>query len=416
MRWKHRYTVLAILSSAFMVCYLDRMVMASAIPFIAKDLQLSQLAMGAVLSAFFVGYALMQIPGGLLADRFGPRGVLTSSVTWFSIMTAVSATAPGLGTLLAARALFGLGEGPFPPASSKALSRWFPAGELARANGVQLGATGLGATIAPLFVVALISQWGWRSVFYALLVPGLLLAGLVWRYVRNSPAESPRVTQRELAEYDLSGLQPASTTKSFRESLRSAPVLWCAASLFMANLVSWGLMNWLPTYLLQARGFEAHKMGVFAAITNFAGALGNPIGGYLCDRFFSQKLRIPIIWSSILCALFTYLAAVAPSGEWAVFYMVLVFLVSNMSSAAIFTLPLVVVPKHAVGGAFGIVNTAGQIAGVLAPLFIGWILQISHGSFEFVLYAMVALALLAVLPASQIRQPASAELRAEEVA
>src|SRR5579859_5957013 len=108
MRWKHRYWILAILFLASALCYLDRMAMASAIPFIAKDFHLSQTAMGAVLSAFFIGYAAMQIPGGMLADRFGPRPVLTAGIAWWSIMTAATGLATGLSGLLALRLFFGL--------------------------------------------------------------------------------------------------------------------------------------------------------------------------------------------------------------------------------------------------------------------------------------------------------------------
>src|SRR5688572_25770347 len=113
MAWKHRYTVLSVLVASWLLCYLDRMVMASAIPFIAEDFKLSPLQMGQVMSAFFVGYALMQIPGGLLADRFGPRIVLAVSLVWWSVMTALTGVVGGLAALLVIRVLFGLGEGPY---------------------------------------------------------------------------------------------------------------------------------------------------------------------------------------------------------------------------------------------------------------------------------------------------------------
>ena len=100
----------------------------------------------------------------------------------------------------------------------------------------------------------------------------------------------------------------------------------------------------------------------------------------------------------------TWLAAVAPTGESAVACLVVVFLLSNIATTAIFTLPLLVVPPYAVGGAFGIVNTAGQLAGVLSPLIVGEILQLTQGSFEVVLYSMVVLTFMAVLPAMKIRQ------------
>jgi sugar phosphate permease len=402
---KHRYWVLAIVLCAWTLCYMDRMVIASAIPFMAEELHLSPTTMGVVMSAFFAGYALMQIPGGLLADRFGPRAVLAFSIAWFSVMTALTGFAQGLISLLMIRVLFGLGEGPFPAAASKTLSIWFPPRELGRANGFTQAATALGATLAPLFVAAFIASWSWRIVFYSLFIPGIALGAAIWWYVRNSPADSRYVTSEEMKEYDTAASPALSSKENLLESLRSPAVRWCAASLFLANTVAWGLMNWLPTYLLQARGFSVEKMGLFAAITNLAGAAGYLLGGYVCDKYFSQNLRIPITFGLLASAGLTYLAAGAPTGEWAVLCLAMVFLLSNISFVAIFTVPLLTVPKHRIGGAFGIVNTAGQLSGVLAPVAVGYVLSLTHSDFKAVLYCMVGLALLAAYPAMRIRQP-----------
>jgi sugar phosphate permease len=408
MGWKHRYTVLSILFFTWLLCYLDRMVMASAIPFIAKDLKLSPLAMGQVLSAFFVGYAIMQIPGGLLADRFGPRIVLTISLILWSIMTALTGTVAGLMALLTIRTLFGLGEGPYPSSASKALSNWFPLRELGRAQGIQMGSTYIGATVAPLFVVALITTLGWRSVFYMLFAPGILLAILIWKYVKDAPAESPGVKPDELAEYEARSSTPAAPAHaSLSASLRTPLVLWCALTLLFSNMVAWGLVNWLPTYLLQARGFSMEKTGVFAALTNLASAIGSLLSGYIGDRFFKHNLRIPIMGGLVVGSVFIYLAAKAPSGEWAVVYLACAFLlIIGITNTAIFTLPLLIVPKLAVGSAFGTVNTAGQIAGALSPLLVGYVLSVTGSDFKLVLYLIAGTGLLALIPASRIQQTA----------
>jgi len=404
MIWKHRYTVLGILFLAYMLCYLDRMAMASAIPFIAHEFHLSSTAMGAVMSAFFAGYALMQIPGGVLADRLGPRAVLTFSIAWWSVMTALSGAAPGLASLLAVRVLFGFGEGPFPSAASKALSVWFPRRELGRATGLQQASSAVGAAAAPLAVAGLVLTWGWRAVFYALSAPGIVIALVVWRYVRNARSDSRHVTGKERAEFGSPEDQHSVNPTSLAAVLGVPAVWWCAGCLFLANLVAWGLMSWLPTYLLQARGFSVEKMGTFAAITNLAGALGYVWGGYLCDRFFAHRMQMPIIVGLLLSAAFTYLAAVAPTGEWAVAGLVAVFLFSNMAFTALFTIVLVIVPKQDVGSAFGVVNTAGQLAGVLSPVLIGYVLSATHGNFELMLYGLVGLTFVAIYPATQIKK------------
>jgi len=408
MVWKHRYTVLGLLYTASGLCYLDRMVMASALPFIAKDLHLSPLGAGQVLSAFFVGYAISQIPGGIMADRFGPRPMLTGTILWWSLMTGLTALAPGLLVLLMTRILFGLGEGPFPPAAYKTMAAWVPRVALGRASGLQQAATAVGATVAPLFVATSVLSGGWRWSFYLLVVPGIVLACLIWRYVRNSPQHSHRVSSREMADYD--GVPSAAIPRektALATTLRTPAIVWCAISFFLANSVGWGLMNWLPTYLLVSRGFSVGKMGFFAAITNLAGVAGYVLGGYLCDRFFRNRLKVPIIAGLLISTGFTYLAAIAPDGVYAVACLVPVFLFSNVVATALSTIPLVIVPKEAVGAAFGLVNTAGQLSGILSPLVVGWVLTETKGSFEIVLYGMVVLTFVAVYPASRIRQPAA---------
>lgn len=407
MFWKHRYTVLTILFCSWLLCYVDRMVMATAIPFIAKDFDLSPLEMGQVLSAFFLGYALMQIPGGVLADRFGPRAILTSSIVWWSVLTAMTGMVPGLIAILVVRVLFGVGEGLFPAAAAKALSNWFPRREIGRANGVVLASTAIGSTVAPLFVVACIQSWGWRSVFYALFAPGIVIAWAIWIYVRNSPADSKHVSHQELTESDADNGSPTSAKSSLWESLRTSAVLWCALCMFFSNMVAWGLRNWLPTYLLQARGFEPEKMGIFAGLINLAGVVGYVLGGYICDKYFRQKLRILIMVGSFATAVFIYLAASAPTGEWASAHLVIVFLVTNVVGAAICTVPMIVVTKQAVGSAFGIMNTAASIAGVLSPVLIGYLLNSSANDFELVLYWLVGLSIVAIFPAIGIHAPTS---------
>jgi MFS family permease len=399
-----RYTVLGVLAGAYFLCYLDRMAMASAIPFIAQDLHLSTLVMGEVLSAFFVGYALMQIPGGVLADRFGPRLVLTGAIAWWSLMTAMTAVVPGLLALLAIRVLFGMGEGPFPAAAYKALKIWCRAEQLGRASGLQQAATALGATAAPIFVTAMIVHWGWRAMFAVLMLPGLIFVVAVWQALKFPVRSNLSASTKTDHLKSSAAVIQAPRKGSFLEAIRTPALRWCAAALFLSNTVSWGLMNWLPTYLLQARGFPIERMGVFAAITNFAGVAGYLLGGIVCDRYFAQSLRVPIIAGLVLSAACTYLATTVSTGEWAVMWLAAEFLLSNICFTAIFTLPLVIVPEYAVGSAFGIVNAAGQIAGIVAPLGIGYLLSITHGNFQTVLYVMVLLTGVAILPAIKIRQ------------
>lgn len=386
MIWQRRYSVLIVLFGAYLLCYIDRMAMATAIPFIARDLHLSPLAMGGVLSAFFLGYSCMQIPGGLLADRLGPNRVMTVSIAGWSVFTGLTGAIGSLHALLAIRAVFGVFEGPFPATASKAIALWFPPNEVGRANGVQLTAVKLGGALAPLIVTPVILAWGWRAAFVMLFVPGLILTVLVWKFVKDSPPGVRRETRA--VEQPVSRVPIA-------QVLKRPAIVWCAVALFFCNIASWGLMNWLPTYLLNARGFSAAKMGIMTSLPFLTGAVGFYLGGYLSDRFFNRRRHVPIAIGFTIGGLATYAAAIATSGEWAVAALAVGFLFTSVGSAGLFTFPIVAVPTEAVGVAFGIVNTSGQLAGLLSPLLVGYVLNVTHENFQWVFYGFAALLIVA---------------------
>jgi sugar phosphate permease len=299
--------------------------------------------------------------------------------------------------MLIVRALFGISEGPFAPAASKAVALWFTDREVGRANGIQLASINIGAAVAPLIVSPLVTCWGWRSVFLVLFLPGLLLAAAV-SIVFARPSKG--------AARQASDPAPGEVVLSVRQVLKTPAVLWCAATLFFGNMAGWGLMNWLPTYLLQARGFSVARMGIFASLPFLAGAVGYCLGGYLSDRYFKQRRKIPVVGGLIFGAVMTFLAARAPSGEWAVLLLAAAFLFLFVSSASLFTLPLVIVPREAVGASFGVVNTAGQVAAFLSPLVVGMALERTQDNFVVVFYGIVAVFGIAALAGNRIEQVA----------
>jgi len=399
--WRRRHSILAVLFSAYLLCYMDRMAIATAIPFIAKDFGLSPLGMGSVLSAFFIGYAAMQFPGGILSDRFGPRRVMVASIAGWSLFTLFTGMANSLTALLAIRVLFGLSEGSFPPGASKTIALWFPQDEVGRANGFQLAAVQIGAAIAPLCVSWIILRWGWRTVFYSLLIPGLALALLVWIFIKDAPA-----SVEDGARSSTALPTPAS------DVLKMRSVRWCAITIFLWSIAAWGLMNWVPTYLLQARGFSLSKMGLLGSLPYLAGALGYFLGGFFTDCYFGRRRQLPIVAGLLLGGVSTYLAAAASSGEWAVIALIFSFLFVFIAAGGIFSTPLVTVPRPAVGAAFGFINTAAQVAAFLSPLAVGYVLGVTHGDFAKLLYGFVgffAVAAVAALyiPAAPARQLAT---------
>jgi sugar phosphate permease len=382
--------MLAVLFVVYLLCYVDRMVMASAVPFIATDFGLSPLEMGGVMSAFFLGYSVFQIPGGMLTDAVGSARVIRVSTVCWSVLAAATGLVNSLAAMIGIRFVFGISEAVMPSATAKAIATWFPRQELGRANGIKLAATQIAPALAPLFVTFVVALWGWRIVFYSLLVPGLVLAFVARRYITDVPEASSQAKQ---------------ATWKWSEVLRTPSLGWCIVTLFLANTANWGLLNWLPTYLLRARGFSISQMGVFASLPFIAGALGFYLGGFVRDRYFAERQSVPIIIGMVVAAIATYFAGTAATGEVAVGYLIFALFFLCIALSTIFTLPLIIVPKAVVGMAAGLVNTGGQLAAFLSPLIVGGILNVNGENFTVVFYFLTAALLIGAVAATRIRQP-----------
>src|SRR6202166_2310934 len=173
-----RHVVLALTVIAYMITYMDRQVLAVARPVIRDELGISLVMMGWITFSFRIAYALFQIPGGWLGDRFGARRALTLVVTWWSIFTILTGRAWNAASMLVIQVFFGLGEAGAFPIATRSLARWMRPTERGFAQGVTHAGSRLGGAMTPPIVVLIIAKFGWRAAF---LVFGVL--GVLWSAV-----------------------------------------------------------------------------------------------------------------------------------------------------------------------------------------------------------------------------------------
>jgi len=281
------------------VSYLDRVNISIAGTSIAREYNLSNVQLGWVFSAFLVGYALFQTPGGWLADRMGSRRVLTIGVLWWGIFTALAAAVPSkfayaLAVFIAMRFLLGAGEAIIYPASNQFVSRWIPSGERGIANGWIFAGVGAGAGLAPPLVTYVMVHMGWRWSFWICAAIGIV-AGAVWyAIVRNTPEEHPRVTASELATI-RSGLdvRKGSSTEAGEASdallpwgtiLASKEVWAITLGYFCYGYVAWIFFSWFYIYLAKVRGLDLKSSAFYAMLPFLAMAACCPLGGLISDR------------------------------------------------------------------------------------------------------------------------------------
>lgn len=406
---KKRNIILAILFITWTVCYMDRMVMTVAVPYIAKDFSLNSIQTGFIMSAFFAGYALFQIPGGMLADKFGARKVMAIAVSWWSVFTAVTGMATSLAHMLIVRFLFGLGEASFPGGSWKTVSTWFPKKERATANSLMLSSNSLGPAIAPLFVVGIMAAFSWRSVFYFLFIPGIVVVALILIFIRDNPADSKMLSQEEKDLIAAKDKDDVTAVKlSFGEVIKM-PIVWKIFFTFFAfDIVFWGFSSWIPSYLVAARGFKLVKMGIVASLPFFAGTVGTVVGGWISDKYFVGRRKTVIVVSMIIAAICLLLTYNMANAVLATVFLTCTGFFVCVAFGGIWALPMNLLPPDVMGSSSGFINFAGQCAGFLSPIIMGYLIQFASGSYYMAFGFLVIASILAAAIAFTINEKTAA--------
>jgi len=397
-----RFGILALITLATMLNYVDRSVMGVAQPAIAKGLAITPQVMGLIFSAFSWTYALAQLPGGLLLDKLGSRLTYALSLGLWSLATMVHGLMTSVVGLFSARLALGLAEAPCFPANSRILSTWFPQTERARANGVySVGQyIGLGFMIPVLTWISV--QFGWRALFYLFGGAGVLFA-LVWYALYREPHESRRANQAELDHIAAGGGLGAQQAKfSFswakvRALLGRRQILGASIGQFCGNSTLVFFLTWFPSYLATERGMDWIKSGFAASLPYIAASVGVLLGGVISDgiirRTGSATLgrKLPIIAGLLLTSTMV-LANFVDSNAAVIAIMSVAFFGQGMVNLG-WTLISDVAPKQMIGLTGGVFNFCANLAGIVTPLVVGFVVG-STGSFYGALAYIATLGLV----------------------
>jgi len=282
-----RYIVLALTISAYMITYIDRVVISSAVPSIQKEFGFSIVTMGWILSSFQWAYALFQIPGGWLGDRIGPRRAMTLIVSWWSLFTCATVLAWSAASMALIRFLFGMGEAGSFPIATRSLSCWMLPTERGFAQGATHAGSRLGGALTPAVVVLIIARYGWRTAFICCGSLGLIWAAAWYWYYRDTPDEHPS-TNAEERELIRSSLELARGCKNRQtipwKHIVLSPQMWILCSMYFCYAYNLSVyLAWFPKYLNDHRGFNLHQMGYYASLLLLAGTVGDVFGGWISD-------------------------------------------------------------------------------------------------------------------------------------
>jgi ACS family glucarate transporter-like MFS transporter len=274
------------------IAYLDRVNISIAGKLIANEYKITDIQLGYVFSAFVIGYALFQAPGGRFADRIGPRWTLALGVIWWGVFTTLSAMIPAgwtsaLFVLIAMRFALGVGEAVVYPACNKAVAEWVPSRERGLANGIIFAGVGAGAGVTPPLIVWLMTTYGWRWSFVVSAIIGLA-AGAVWFWIaRDRPGDHPRVTAEELKLIEAGVPQTKraeSVVLPWARIFGSRDLLAMTLSYFSYGYTAFIFFSWFFIYLNSVRGLDLKSSRWWAMLPFIAMALASPIGGLISDR------------------------------------------------------------------------------------------------------------------------------------
>lgn len=383
-----RWMVLLLLCLMYLITYLDRVSIASTAPLISKEFGFNKVTMGVIFSAFIWSYALFQVPGGWLGDRFGPRKVLAAIMGYRTVIAVATTGAMGFYSFWVVRFLLGVGEGGAFPTATRAMQKWFPRQERGFVQGISHAASRFGAAIGPPLAVAIMVRYGWRVVFYVIGILSLAWSAVYLLLYRNTPEEHAGVNPGELAS--IRGLSASSVKQQGNTQKRPAvpwsillrhPNMWALMCAYFTYLYClWIFLTWLPSYLVSYRGFTLLKMGVYASLPLGAGVVGDAFGGWLTDFLLVKTGNVKLARRSVAitgmlgCGICILPAAFTTNATTAIYCL----------TGAMFFLETIIGPSWAVpmdiGGEYsgtvsGMMNMGGQLGGALSPTVFGFLVD-----------------------------------------
>lgn len=375
-----RWWIALLLMGVTIVNYLDRTCLAVAAPTLKKELAINEIDFSHILVAFQLAYQFMQPISGWIIDWLDIRAGLAISIAWWSLAQMLTAVAGGWSAFAALRAVLGIGEAGNFPAAAKAVSQWFRPRERTIATGVLNVGAGIGALIAPPFVVFLILRSGWRAAFVATGAVGLLWVA-VWLAFYRSPEQHPWMSRAELlyirgGETELVVDEPPPDENVWKAVLKQRN-FWALGMARFLSEPAWQFFTyWIPLYLATARHMKLKEIAFFAWVPFLAADLGCIFGGFLSPFFVRLGASVMTArkLAATTCALLMVGAVFigrAPTAVWAIAFFCVGAFAHQAMSSTLLTLPADLFPKRMVATANGLSGTIGGMGGMLFTMIVG---------------------------------------------
>lgn len=411
-----RYKVIALIFAITAINYADRATFSIAGSAASTELGLSPVQTGFILSAFAWAYALAQIPGGALLDRFGTKRIYAGAIACWSVLTALQGFTGMLGvasavtTLFVLRFLVGLAEAPSFPGNARLVTAWFPGAERGTASAIFNSAQYFSLVAFAPLMGWLVHSFGWRSVFWVMGALGLVATAVFVRTI-HSPVRHPTINEAELAHIEAGGglvrmeeavkVRTATFTRAnLKQLLANRMLLGIYFGQYCINVLTYFFVTWFPIYLVKERGLNIMEAGFAAAAPALCGFAGGLLGGFASDLILKRTGSVdlarkgPLTVGMLLATLI--IACVWVEQEWLVIVLMAVAFFGKGIASLGWAVMADVAPKELAGLAGGVFNMFGNIAGIVTPIVVGYIVA-ATGSFDWALVFVGAHCLLTIV-------------------
>ena len=369
---KQRWSIVSLLFVASLINYLDRAAISFALPLISKDFQLTAQSKGLLLSAFFWSYALMQVPIGWCSDRLNLRWLYAGAFTIWSLAQGLTGFATSFAALLAFRILLGVGESIYLPGGTKIVSLLFASNERGLPSGIFDFGTRTGLVLEGIMVPWLLLRYGWRRTFLFLGFTALLWIGPWFR-----------IFPSRLRQVNVDSTSAAS--KSIARTLLNRNLLGICLGFFCFDYYWYVLVTWLPDYLVTVRHLSIVRAGFYASLAFFTFGISEPIGGWIADNLIRKGWNETTTRKGIVSVAFSMgiflIAAMRTSHTGVAVGLLIAASLVGLATGNLLAILQSCAPLEAVGIWTGAENFAGNLAGIVAPLALGFLIS-AHGSYR----------------------------------
>jgi MFS family permease len=382
-----RYRVLALLCVAAGISYVQRQgvggVSATAI---RADLALDPAWFGVIMGAWALGYALMQIPSGWLADRWGSRAALSTYAILWSTLTGVTAFAPGYWSLAAVWTLMGAAMAGIFPASTKAIRNWFPPERRGSANGLLASSMAVGGALAPAVTGLLLSVLTWRWILLVYAVPGILWAMAFSRWGKEPPARQAQVR----AAGDAPGDAAPGDSDVWQRIVRSPSVWLLCAQQFLRAAAMIFFATWFPTFLQESRHVTVTRSGFLTAFAGGGAIIGSIVGGLVSDRVLVltgnprlSRQGLAVLGMSA-CSLLIFTSHFVQNTTLAIAIISAGTFCATFGGVSGYTVAIELGGRRS-ATVFSVMNMCGNFGTMVFPVTIGWI-RSTTGNWDLALF------------------------------